>query len=236
MELPELITIHVCTLFVIIVSILISINLWSRYKESKSLGSLFIFIYMVNVSITYFFVFMFRFPTPEANPVNYTGIFIPFIWLLGTGLVPYFGTMFTFFFLKLKYTRVWISIVTALTAIFVILLCIYKVQYVEVRPDVWEWIATKTLASYAYVCFSMALIPAILFLFYTFKAKRKIDRAKGVFLFVGFLMLAPLIELCDYLGVFPPIGIRRVLIAIALILLYLGIVMPRWFTKTFLER
>jgi hypothetical protein len=75
MELPELLTIHLCTILIILVGILFLIKLWP-FKKEKVFGSLFFFVLMI--TILYTFILTLRFPTLEFNLAQWTGIAIPF--------------------------------------------------------------------------------------------------------------------------------------------------------------
>jgi hypothetical protein len=231
MELSELLTIHASTLLIVGVSIWCFLELLRRYKENKTLGSLLLCIFLLIIVIDYSFNFMLRFPTPEVNLVKFSGKIIPFTPFLCVGILPYFGSLFALYVFKPKYMKVWVTILTCLTGIYVIILSIYPPFISKVRPEVFEWIIAGLTAKYFWVCGAMSYIPSLLFLAYSIKTKIKIQKMAGYFLLVGFFMVACLIEISDTFGIFPPIGIRRVLIAVALILIYLGFTMPVWLKK-----
>lgn len=69
------------------------------------------------------------------------------------------------------------------------------------------------------------------FLFYSVLTERKIEKINGYFLFAGFFMVAFLTYVSEQFGIFPPIGIRRVLIALALIFIYIGFTVPAWLRR-----
>jgi hypothetical protein len=147
------------------------------------------------------------------------------------GFVPYFASLFALSFLKSKHRKIWSLLLTCLTGLYVIILSFYPPVCLEVRPGVWEWILEGLTAKYVYACLIMAFVPVFLFLFYSVLVKGKIKKISGYFLSVGFLMIAFLTYVSEQFGIFPPIGIRRVLITIALILVYFGFTMPVWLIK-----
>jgi hypothetical protein len=231
MKVPELWIVHTFTLLIIILGILISIDLWKKYKERKTHGNFFIFMSILMVTVRYTLVFSLRFPTPEINLVKWTGIGIPFAMFLVHGFVPYFASLFALSFLKSKHRKIWSLLLTCLIGLYVIILSFYPPVCSEVKPGVWEWILEGLTAKYIYVYLVMAFVPVFLFLFYSVLTEKKIEKISGYFLFAGFFMVAYLAYASEQFGIFPPIGIRRVLITIALILVYFGFTMPVWLIK-----
>jgi len=234
MELSELITIHVCTLIVIVVSLILARELWKRYRNTLLTSSLLLFIYVFSILITYSAIFLFRFPTPEVNLVSYTGLLIPAIGIGGCGFIPYPGALFSIYLLEPKRKNVWVIFVSLLEAIYIASLVIYPPAYVEVREKVFEWITVEAAAQTIYLTVIIAAVPVALFIAFAIKSKDKRNRAKGIMLAIAFAMLAFLVTVCDGIGGYVPIGIRRVFIAVAVVLLYLGFVMPPWLSNILL--
>ncbi|MDY6986204.1 MAG: hypothetical protein SVE93_07405 [Candidatus Thermoplasmatota archaeon] len=256
MDLSELITIHVCTLIVIVVSLILARELWKRYRRiKKSLvapsifksnlrqnlyspyrnnfltSSLLLFIYVFSILITHIAAFLYRFPTPEVNLVSYTGLLIPAIGIGGCGFIPYPGALFSIYLLEPKRKNLWIIFVSLLEAIYIASLVIYPPAYVEVREGVFEWTTIEAAAQTIYLTLIIAAVPVALFIAFAIKSKDKRNRAKGIFLAISFAMLAFFVTVCDGIGGYVPIGIRRVFIAVAVVLLYLGFVMPSWLSN-----
>jgi hypothetical protein len=231
MNLSELLTIHISTLIIVGVGIWCFLELLKRYKENKTPANLLLCIFLLVIGIDYFFAFMYRFPTPETNLVQYSGKIIPFISFLCVGIIPYFGSLFTLYVFKPKYMGVWTAVLTCLTGVYVILLSFYPPFIYEVRPEVFEWRIAGLTAKYFLVCGAMSFIPFLLFMAYSIKTEIRIQKIGGHFLSIGFFMVACLVEISDPLGLFPPIGIRRVLIAVALLLIYFGFTVPPWLKK-----
>jgi hypothetical protein len=231
MDLSELITIHVCTLIVIAVSLILARELWKRYRSTMLTSSLLLFIYVFSILITYSAIFLFRFPTPEVNLVPRTGLLIPAIGIGGCGFIPYPGALFSIYLLEPKRKNLWIIFVSLLEAIYVASLVIYPPAYVEVRAGVFEWITIEAATQTIYLTLIIAAVPVALFIAFAIKNKDKRNRAKGIFLAISFAMLAFLVTVCDGIGGYVPIGIRRAFIAIAVVLLYMGFVMPSWLSN-----
>ena len=102
---------------------------------------------------------------------------------------------------------------------------------VEVRSGVFEWVVIGMAANMTYLTLIIAAVPVILFLAFSFESRDRRNKAKGIMLAISFAMLAFLVTVCDGIGGYVPIGIRRVFIALAVILLYLGFVMPAWLSR-----
>jgi hypothetical protein len=228
MELSELLIIHLSTLLIIVVGGLFSIKFW-RYWKEKTLGSLFFFFF--TVTLLYTFTLILRFPTPEVNLVQWTGAGIPYALFLTQGFVPYFASIFSISMLQPKHAKLWKSLLALLIGVYIIILSLYRPIWKEVRPGVWEWVLAEIVANWNYVSIAMAFIPASLFLLTLVKSKGRSERASNCFLFVGFLGIALLVMISESYGAFPPIGARRILVALALILLYSGFTMPTWIRR-----
>jgi len=231
MDVSELITIHVCTLIVIVVSVVLGRELWKRYRNNLLTSSLLIFLYVLSIAVTYIAIFLFRFPTPDRNLVQSTGILIPAIGIGGLGFIPYPGALFSIYLVEPRGKKVWITIVSVIEALYVMSLIFLPPACVEVRAGVFEWVVIGMAANTTYLTLIIAAVPVILFLAFSFKSRDRRNRAKGIMLALSFAMLAFLVTLCDGIGGYVPIGIRRVFIALGVIILYLGFVMPSWLSK-----
>ena len=231
MDLYELVIIHACTLVVIAVSLVLGYELWKRYRNTLLTSSLLIFLYVVSIALTYIAIFLFRFPTPERNIVQTTGILIPVIGIGGLGFIPYPGALFSIYVIEPRGKKVWIALVSAIEAMYILALIFYPPAHVEVRTGVFEWVATGAAATMTYLTLIIAAVPVILFSAFAVKSKDRRNMAKGIMLTVSFAMLALCVTICDGIGGYVPIGTRRVCIAIAVILLYLGFVMPSWLSR-----
>jgi hypothetical protein len=231
MDVSELITIHVCTLIVILVAFVLCYKLWRRYRDTLLTSSLLIFLYVLSILVTYIATFLYRFPTPERNVVEYTGLLIPALGVGGYGFIPYPGALFSLYLLEPKRKNLWIFFISLLEGAYIISLVAYPPAYVEVRPGVFEWIAVGAATQTIYLTLIIAAVPVILFSAFSFKSRDRRNRAKGIMLALSFAMLAFLVTVCDGIGGYVPIGIRRVFIALAVIILYLGFIMPSWLSR-----
>jgi magnesium-transporting ATPase (P-type) len=231
MDLSELVTIHTCTLIVIAVSLMLGYELWKRYRNTLLTSSLLIFLYVMSIAVTYITILLFRFPTPEENLVQSTGILIPAIGIGGLGFIPYPGALFSIYVIEPRGKKAWIVLVSVIEAAYILALIFYPPVYVEVRAGAFEWVATNAAATMTYLTLIIAAVPVVLFAVFSAKSKDKQSRAKGIMLAVSFAMLAFFVTVCDGIGGYVPIGIRRVCIAIAVILLYLGFIMPSWLSR-----
>jgi hypothetical protein len=231
MDLYELVIIHACTLVVIAVSLVLGYELWKRYRNTLLTSSLLIFLYVISIAATYAAIFLFRFPTPEKNLVQTTGMLIPAIGIGGLGVIPYPGALFSIYLIEPRGKKVWIALVSAIEALYLVALIFYPPAHVEVRTGVFEWIATGAAASMTYLTLIIAAVPVILFSAFSIKSMDRRNRAKGIMLTLSFAMLAFFVTICDGIGGYVSIGARRVCIAIAVILLYLGFVMPSWLSR-----
>ena len=231
MEFQELITIHICTLIVIVISLLLGYKLWKRYQNTPLTGSLFIFLYVLSIAVTYIATFLYRFPTPEVNLVQSTGVLIPAIGVSGYGFVPYLGALFSIYLTEPRGKWLWVALVSLIEALYILPLMFALPAYVEVRPGVFEWIVAGIAADTMYLTLLIAAVPVVFFIAFTIKSRDKKDRAKGIMLSISFAMLGFLVTACDGIGGYVPMGIRRVFIAIAVVLLYLGFVMPSWLRR-----
>jgi len=225
MEYLELLVIHFSTILVIVVGVSFLIWLWPLRRE-KVFGSLLLFVLMITA--LYFLVLTLRFPTPEKNLTEYFGGFIYFSLFICEGLIPYFGSVFSVFTIGPKHKKIWTYLLTVLVGIYVVILSINPPIYSETKE---ELIITGLTASYFYVLVAMMFVPASLFLFTLLKSKGRAEITSNSLLFLGLLMLGLLVMISESFAVFPPIAVRRVLVALALISLYCGFFMPGWLRK-----
>jgi len=227
----EILLVQICTLIVILVSFFLSYRLWDRYKNTMLTSSLLVFLYVLSIGITYSAVILLRFPTPESNLVVYTGLLLPTISLGGVGFAPCLGALFSIYLVEPKGKKAWTALVSIIEALYIISLVFSPPAHVEVRPSVYEWIVIDLAAKALYLTAIIAVVPVVLFIAFTLKSTDRRNKIKGIILSVSFAMLAILVTASDGLGAYIPIGIRRILIAVAIVLLYLGFVMPSWLSR-----
>ena len=87
-EIARNISVHVSTVFTIVVCLLLLKQLWPLRKD-RIFGSLSLFF--LSISVLYVLVLLLRFPTEEINLVKVTGVAIPFTLFVFNSLVPLFG-------------------------------------------------------------------------------------------------------------------------------------------------
>jgi hypothetical protein len=230
MDISELITVHISPLLIVLIAGLFLRKVWPLRKEA-TFG--FLCTFLISAMVLYGFAFSFRFPTPEKNLVAYTGGVIPFIVFFCHGCISISGALFSLYLIGPRYKKSVIYILLVIFASYVVLLSVFPPEYVEVREGVEEWILVGTSGSFFYVIIIMAFVPVALFLFNFIQSKKGIDRLTAFLLFLSFLMYSSLGLISDPFGLFPPLGIRRTLMAISIYLLYLGFMVPPWLRETF---
>ena len=225
-ELLGLLIIQLSTLLIISIGALFLTRIWP-FRKDRVFGTLFSFI--LCITVLYILVFLLRFPTSDINLVQRTGMLIPLSIFLFEAFVAFTGPLFAIYTIRPKFRKVWIYLLFILVGIYIVIMAIYPPIYNE---ETEEWVLAGVIASYyLYVLVAMMFVPVGLFLFNLTKSKEGTDRRISVLLFASFLMYALLGQLCDPLGLFPPIGPRRVLIALSLLLLYIGFMTPSWAAK-----
>jgi uncharacterized membrane protein YidH (DUF202 family) len=224
-ELLGLLIIQLSTLLIISIGALFLTRIWP-FRKDRLFGTLFSFI--LCITVLYILVFLLRFPTSDINLVQRTGMLIPLSIFLFEAFVPFTGSLFAIHTIRPKFRKVWIYLLLILIGIYIVIMAIYPPIYNE---EAEEWVLVGVTAYYLYVLVAMMFVPVGLFLFNLTKSKEGTDRRISGFLFASFLMYAILGQLCDPLGLFPPIGPRRVLIALSLLLLYIGFMTPSWASK-----
>lgn len=222
LELWELIAIHLSTLLLILTSSIFLVKL----SPLKSVGVFrYLFCFVSSVTALYILVFLLRFPTPDLNVVEYTRMLFPFMVFFMEGVVPLFGSFFGLETVGIKHKR-WVeAIVLAVVLIYLVLLFLIPPEF-----DGREWVLSGNAARYFYVVIFLMFLPVILFLYNAIKSNPGTDRRIAIIIFASFLMYTVFGSFFDPLGI-GPFAVRRLLVAVSLVFLYIGYMTPSWANK-----
>jgi len=226
----ELVLTHIFTLAVVDLSAYLFVQLFRRYRENGMLPSLFLSLYFLVFSIHYLFTFLLRFPTETKNLAVVTAI-IPLGAFLPHAFHSLLGALFASFTLSRKKSR--------LLALPIVAAALFSAALVALNPPVMslgpggipEWVLPPGAHVAMWIDLSLSLLVVLYLTVYTIVIEGKRDKAKGAMISVAFAALTYLTLYADPAGSSGMIYIRRVAALLALVLLYLGFIMPNWLVK-----
>ena len=230
MEAHELILVHVFTFAIFVLSTYLFSLLFRRYRENLLLPSLFLSLYFLSLAIYYFFIFLLRFPTEGRNLALLTravplGAFVPDPFL------PLFGSLFASFTMSPKKGK-FMAFPIVGAALFSMILIILNPPITSVGSGGFlEWVVPQGASTAIWIDISLSLLVVGYLLSYTLMVHGKRDRIKGILLSIAFALLTYLVHYEENFGSGSVLYVRRVLILLSLLILYLGFVMPDWFAK-----
>jgi hypothetical protein len=229
MELYELIAYRVSTACVAIVSFVLFYELYRRYKDGRFAGSLLLSLHVLCIGLTYLTILLLR---PQTDAATATGLILSYVCFATGGLIPYFGALFSLYALEPEHKKIWMAAVTLLEVAYLAALFVFPPVVVEVRQGYFEWKASALIRQFGfdYALAVLWAVPVVLFVAFTFRARERKDRVKGILLGSSMALLLFFILICEGTTGWIPIAVRRTLTAASVISLYLGFVMPDWFS------
>jgi len=230
MELYELIAYRASTACVAIVSFVLFYELYRRYKSGRFAGSLLLSLYVLCIGLTYLTILLLR---PQTDAATTTGLILSYACFATGGLIPYFGALFSLSAIEPEHKKIWLAAVTILEVAYLAALFVFPPVVVEVRQGYFEWKASALIRQlgFDYALAVLWAVPVVLFVAFTFRARERKDRFKGILLGSSMALLLFFILICEGVTGCIPLAIRRALTAMTIVLLYLGFVMPRWLSR-----
>ena len=227
MNLSTLILVNTSTLLIFIVSLYLFFKLFKRYKKNIAFPTLFLALYSLSLAILYVFVFMLRFPTEEMNLATKT-IVVPLGVFLASAITPFFSASFAAFTIHPRYGK-YLSIIPLILTLYAVTLILLNPPVFEVaQGGVVELVAHENTITAMWITFVVSLLAPFALVCYTVIVKGFENKAKGFLISASLFALSYLISYQENFGAGSILYVRRIIILLAILVLYLGFTMPKW--------
>jgi hypothetical protein len=194
------------------------------------LPTLFLSLYSLTIGILYAFVFFLRFPSAENSVAMMTPV-VPLGVFISQATAPFFSASFAALTLYPKRGKWFILLSLFLTLYCVILIILNPPVFAEAYGGVMELVCHENTVSAMWVTLCLSLAAPVFLVYYSIVIRPKEQKIKGVMLSISFFALSYLIHYQENFGAGALLYVRRVLIFIAMFILYSGFTMPEWFKK-----
>jgi hypothetical protein len=223
----EILITQIVTIALSIVALIVSLKLLSNYKKTEVGTALLLSIYSFFIFLAYLFAFLLRFPSSEVNLAEKSMI-VPLVVFVSLGFQAFFALLFVVDMFR-PFKQKWIAVPIALILVYFISIAFGPPVKVPTSPGIYEWTSSAILNKTSVIPVLMAYTPVGFLAFYSIKMPRKEDKARGLLLLAGFFMIATFSNFFDHYGIVPPIlPVRRILIAVGIVILYWAFVRYKW--------
>lgn len=191
-----------------------------RYRESLSDLNLFLALFFLALGLRYLFAFLLRVFVPVGSQPVWYGTMLYGIAVACNGLIPIPAIFFALEIIRSGSSRRYGAVPIAIVVAYLLTLLFYPPHVVETTPGVYEYVLSPVSRYFAYAAFSLSFLPPVIF--FAFAIRDKTKRNRSLMLATGFLLIAYFAELADPFGLPPVIYVRRSMIILGLVVIFLA--------------
>jgi len=228
---PEvLFLVNISTVLIAILGFYLSYLLFRKYSNNLLLPTLFLSLFSMVIGILYVFVFLLRFPSEEDSIAMMSSI-IPLGVFISQAVAPLFSASFAALTISPKHGKWLAALFLALTLYCVILIILNPPLFAEAYGGIVELVCHENTIHAMWITLGISLIAPAFLVYYAIIVRSKEQRAKGILLSLSFFALSYLINYQENFGTGTLLYVRRILIFIAMVLLYVGFTLPDWLKR-----